>query len=614
MKHNLFFLFLLLPLVGNAQTNDLETRLGYLPQWQFHNELEMQNWPKLLAGEEIDPETLFLMTLPAVSTSRLGIYRERLEALYQSLDKKGFATKSRMAQAKMLQKILYKEYFKQYEYLSGLDQLFDKGGFNCLSSSTLTALVMEHFDIPYQLKEHDNVITIEVGGGPDAILMTTDEGLGYTPDNNLMEGMFVTFLENFGIVSEQERKLYDDEQLFAKHLMGQGDLSLRELVGLHYMSQVYLAFVAEERERAFSLMEKAFVFFPSGERVAYWMLNERMLIYKIENWGREGIIEDFRATTNMISIYSQTPEFSMDLFSVGYESILETVLYDRYQPEKAENYHRYLLENLANADIREQEDFIFTTKMALGHQKNHAYDEALPYILKANQKDPDFYAHKVLLLQNASARFMNDAKARQQNYETYLAATTHDSVKRELKVLYLSLALQELALQGNDASLAEALPILEGLYLLKPEVAELRYNYQNIVRVVVNEGKDGDAYLLHLLHLQDSLIILDKGEILAPMVRETILLNARNKFRKNQYSTGIIYINTFKEDIGKRFDIPDEEADPFISDAYWEYAAYYIRKVNYKKASAILEEARQYMVDDSLIDEKINKVLIPLGG
>ena len=61
MKHNFILLFLLIPLVGNAQSNSIETRLGYLPQWQFHNELEMQNWPKLLAGEEIDPETLFLM-------------------------------------------------------------------------------------------------------------------------------------------------------------------------------------------------------------------------------------------------------------------------------------------------------------------------------------------------------------------------------------------------------------------------------------------------------------------------------------------------------------------------------------------------------------------------
>ncbi|MFK7922444.1 MAG: hypothetical protein AB8H47_10835 [Bacteroidia bacterium] len=608
----------MLPLIGNAQTDDITTRLGYLPQWQFHNELEMQNWPKLLAGEEIDPETLFLMTLPAVSSSRLGIYRERLEALYQSLDKKGFASKSHMAQAKMLQKILYKDYFKQYEYLSGLDQLFDKGGFNCLTASTLSALVMEHFQVPYQLKEHDNVITIEIGSGSVIVSMATQEEtqgpLGYTPDNNLMESTFVAFLESLNIVSEQEQKLYDDKQLFHKHLMGQGNLSFRELVGLHYMSQVYLAFIAEKREIALSLMEKAFVFFPEGERVAYWILNERMGIYKIENWGREGIMEDFRTTTNMLSIYSEAPTLNMELFSLGYESILETVLYDKYQPQKAEDFHRYLLEDLPNEEIREQAEMMFTTKMALGHQKNQAYDAALPYILKANQNDPDFRAHKLLLLENARARFMNAPKARQENYKTYMAATPHDSVKRELRGLYLSLNLQEMAQQGDGADLENALSILEELYLLKPQIAELRYNYRNFVRVSVNKGEMGEAYMGHLLHLQDSLINLGKGDQLAPMLCETVLLNVRNKFRANELSLGVLYLNTFKADIGKRFDIPDEDFDPFVNDAYWEYAAYYIRKVNYKKARAVLEEARQYLTDDGFIDEQINKVLIPLGG
>ncbi|MEL7533029.1 MAG: hypothetical protein AAFN10_17060, partial [Bacteroidota bacterium] len=273
-----------------------------------------------------------------------------------------------------------------------------------------------------------------------------------------------------------------------------------------------------------------------------------------------------------------------------------------------------LLQDLADEALREQATYIYTTKMAFGHQNNQAYDKALPYVIAANQKDPDFRAHKVLLLENARARFMNDSKNRQENYKAYIAATTHDSVKRELKALFLSLEFQELVQRRNDDDFGLALRYLEDLYLLKPEIAELRYNYINLVRVIANESEAGATYMEHILAVQDSLIALDKGELLAPMVCETMLLSIRNKFRENELSLGLSYLNTFKEGIGTRFEIPEEEMDPFIGDAYWEYAAYYIRRVNYKKARAVLEEARQYLTDDGFIDEQIKNVLIPLGG
>ncbi len=573
----------------------------------------MQNWPKLMAGEEIAPTTLLLMTLPAASASRIGIYQDKLEALYQELEKKKFASKNRLAQAKMLQKLLYKNYFKQYEYLAGLDKLFDEGSFNCLTASTLTALVMERFQVPYQLKENDNIISIEIGEGEDQVLMSYEEGLGYTPDNGLMEGLFVNFLEKIIVISEQDRRLYDDKQLFNKHLMGQGALSLKELVGIHYFCQAYLAFAKEERQRATGLLEKAFVFFPSGERVAYWILEEKMLVYKTEKWGQAGIEQEFRAITNMLALYSKDPVLNMDLFSLGYESLLDAVLLDKYQPGKAQSYHEYLIQDLPSQEILNRANLIFNTKMAVSHQKNLAYDKAFPFVIEANRVDPDFRAHKVLLLENARARFMSAPNERKENYAAYAAATPHDSVKRELRVLMLSMDLSELAQKRNDDDFGKALSIMEELYLLKPEVVELRYNYRSLVRIYVNDG-DGDAYMGHLLHLQDSLMAHGKGDLLAPMLCETVLLNVRNKFRDNEHSVGTLYLNTFKEDIGKRFEVPDKDLDPFVGDAYWEYAAYYIRRVNYKKARAVLEEARQYMTDDGFIDEQIKNVLIPLGG
>ncbi|MEM6347637.1 MAG: hypothetical protein AAF927_27365 [Bacteroidota bacterium] len=614
MKHTIFLLFFCLPLAGNAQSEPIADKLGYLPQWQFHNELEMQNWPKLLAGAEIEPSTLLLMTLPAVSASRMGIYQDRLTALYQELDKKKFASKSRLAQAKMLRKLLYKDFFKQYEYLAGLDKLFDEGSFNCLTASTLTALVMEHYQIPYQLKENDNVISIEIGEGEDRILMANEDGLGYTPDNGLMEGLFVTFLEKIKVVKEQERRLYDDRQLFHKYLMGRGTISFKELVGIHYFCQGYLAFAKEERQRAIGLLEKAFVFFPEGKRIAYWILNDRMLLYKLGNWKGPTVTEDFLATTNMLSLFSQAPELNTELFALGYEAIMRTFLFDRYQPEKAEQFQDYLLENLHEADSKEQAKLFFPTQMGIAHHNNQAYDKSFPYIIEANQNDPNFRVHKVLLLENARARFMNDPQSSEQNYQTYLAATTNDSVKRELRVVYLSVVLQEIALQANIADLEKALGVVEELYLLNPQVADYSFNYRYMLVNYANEGNDMEAYWQHVLAIQDSLLAQNQGEVIGPMLCLTGLLNIRELFRNNQLSAGVEFLTQFQEAVGKRFDLPTSEFDVFVGDAYWEYAAYYIRLVNYKKARAVLEEARPYMSDEGFIDEQINTVLIPLGG
>ncbi|MEL6593956.1 MAG: hypothetical protein AAFQ68_27890, partial [Bacteroidota bacterium] len=439
------------------------------------------------------------------------------------------------------------------------------------------------------------------------VTMSWEGELGYTPDNSLLEGSFVVFLQKIGVVSEQETKLYSDRQLYNKYVMGQGDLSLKEVVGLNYMAQAMIAFSKEDREAALGNMEKAYVFFSSGERIAYWILNEKMVFFKLEDWGAEGILRDIVTTSNLMDLYCKEEALTMKSFTIGYQAYLEHLLRVNFEPEQAKEGHQYVLTHIRPAALKEKGERIFQTSMGIAYESQNDPLTAYPYVLKAYQLAPEMRVHKELMVRNAYSCISLAGSDGEEAYESFAAVVEKDSLKNALRVIYLTLEWQRIQ-RGprSDPEVFEQLyPITQELYFLTPDNPQVANGYHMMIGVKAIQAED-DSFMNELLSMQDSLEDGKGSRDFQEIVRMSILLRAAECFRKNRYECGEKWILAADNNIGKRFGPTNPYSDEYVYAAYWEYAAYYVRKANYTQARKILRTGIGYMTDPSPLQSKLD--------
>lgn len=152
----------------------------------------------------------------------------------------------------------HQEYLKRYEEYAPISDLFHSGSYNCLTGTILYALLLDHFQIPYQVIETNYHIFILAETEQGKILIEATDPINGLVTNALeIESRIREYKENFIPTTDLKRDYYQFTfELFRS-------VSLKELQGLLYYNKAVDAFNHQDLQKSAQSLKKAHAFYSS---------------------------------------------------------------------------------------------------------------------------------------------------------------------------------------------------------------------------------------------------------------------------------------------------------------------------------------------------------------
>ena len=197
----------------------------------------------------------YLETHSGVTTSS-----ENLISFVEKLDEKR-TLKSDAEFLRLIFTKVHSKFLKHYSDYVPFDELLTSGEYNCLTGTTLYALVLDHFTFDYKVIETNYHIFLLVNTKQGRVLIeATDPQSGFVDDEKIIEERINQYRQNKFVEASSNKSYYH----FTFDLYNEVDLN--ELTGLLYYNLAVSAFNQHQIEQSISLLEMATSYY-SSERI-----------------------------------------------------------------------------------------------------------------------------------------------------------------------------------------------------------------------------------------------------------------------------------------------------------------------------------------------------------
>ena len=188
--------FLIIPLLGNSQDT-----LVYFRELTFSSNEEKSAFKHFFNNREKDYFLLFSQAGKTPSSSSK-------EKFYTYLSKMGYekmADKKPDKRVKYIYEGVHKAFLSKYEANTLFSDIFVNGDYNCVSATALYCMAIDHFKIPYVIKQKPNhVYPVAYPETQQVIVETTNPMVGSFAFNDQFKSSYNEKLKKQKIISNHE--------------------------------------------------------------------------------------------------------------------------------------------------------------------------------------------------------------------------------------------------------------------------------------------------------------------------------------------------------------------------------------------------------------------------
>ena len=208
--------------------------------------LAYQNWAVMVS---------WFLPLDNVTPTERAAYTQNLQAHCRKLQLERKQKNEQQFLAYIFRKT-HKQFLTAYTHNSHFSQVFQTGKFDCVASTTLFALILEHLGYTYQIHETPLHVYLKVQTAQGEFLLeTTHAGKGFLSlpaDIQAMEQSYLTMLP----------KNVPPDFVPFNHT-----ITLKQLAGLQFYNQALAALQTENIAQGNALLRKAKMLYNDSERV-----------------------------------------------------------------------------------------------------------------------------------------------------------------------------------------------------------------------------------------------------------------------------------------------------------------------------------------------------------
>lgn len=248
-QFGIFFLLFAIPGVTFSQS--ATSKLVY------HSEVEKNSINSYLTHEQIDAFELQLIADPSLTHAAVAEHKAFFNDMVSYFKVKQEKAKD---QERFLSTVFYKvhrKYLKNYQPFTSFHSTLSTGDYDCLSGTTLYALLLKQLNIDFRIIEmnYHIYLKIKIEGGNEILIESTDPLNGFITNQDEIESRLAHFDE------ETDKPIASNAYKYSVQL--HEEIDLRSLSGLHYYNEAVESFNNQQLDRSVYLLEKARLFYYS---------------------------------------------------------------------------------------------------------------------------------------------------------------------------------------------------------------------------------------------------------------------------------------------------------------------------------------------------------------
>lgn len=194
--------------------------------------------------------------------------QSRLNKFYLYVNQLGLPNKSPKAFSKGLFKEVHSHFFVKYEDIASFGEIFEKGYYNCVSATALFAVILDHYSVPFQIKElPSHVYLVAYPGVHNILFEATNPNGFYVPDSKAKES-YVNDLLKLKLITQEYINKVGYPRAFEEMYYSQDNIDLVQLASFQYYNQALTLYQEEKAEEAIPYILKAYSLSPAT-RIEY---------------------------------------------------------------------------------------------------------------------------------------------------------------------------------------------------------------------------------------------------------------------------------------------------------------------------------------------------------
>ncbi|TAH24723.1 MAG: hypothetical protein EAZ07_09050 [Cytophagales bacterium] len=271
----------------------------------FNSNWEKKNFLALQNNQNPKPLNFFISYEKNVNEAIYKKYATILEKETQYWS--GRKIKNKLKYLKRIFEHVHLIYLKKYRTYTTFPQLFENNGYDCLTGTTLYALIFESLGFQYTIYETANHTYLIVKLGQETVLFESTDALsGFISDPEIIEETIQKYASQIapdfnniiGMIGQKKT-------VFAPYKTYSEKISIYQLAGLYYYNQGIVDYNLKNYKASIYTLEKAYTLYQS-KRILSLLIVSIQEMLKTENLPYSEI-KKYTAKTKFYS--SLNPEF-----------------------------------------------------------------------------------------------------------------------------------------------------------------------------------------------------------------------------------------------------------------------------------------------------------------
>jgi hypothetical protein len=378
-------LMLLLIIESFAVTTD---SLVYFNDLAFKNDTDKVAFVNFISKK--NETALLQLYLKSVEQKSLDSSKNIASIINKFVEKisKKNSNKNEEAKIKNLHDAVHENFLKTYKFNSRFSELFEIGTYDCITLTSLYAIILFKLDIPYQIMEDKNAIFILAYPQSKKIIIEKDFSENkYALFSEHFAGKYTKSLFYEGIIPQEEFEKGNTEKLFEKYYFKTEAITLFQLASLQINNIAMIAADERKKQEAFDGALKSY-FLDSSLR--YQVILKYHLINALgsNNYNDKFDVEKLVFLCRYNN--KKDKEINNQFIISEYKRLLNTVLINDADLNTLEKYHTLLIHNISETSLKQEIEFKYHLEIArIGLNKKNDKKSEIYHIKSAYNIKPE---------------------------------------------------------------------------------------------------------------------------------------------------------------------------------------------------------------------------------
>jgi tetratricopeptide (TPR) repeat protein len=375
----LLLLFVFLALPGWSTTIDSLVRWNEI---NFSSTFERTVLTSSLKKSEKDYLKLFLAN-SLTGEAEMKLFEQKINETIREIESSGALKKKNDKKVKQIYNMVHDRFLIKYQLENRFYEIIKTGDYNCVTATALYAIIFEKLSIPYTIKEEPTHVYLVAYPNTENILVeTTTPFSGLLAFDASFKANYVNTLRNQKIIGGTE-SLGSVDELFNKYYFGKENITLSQLVGIHYMNDGLFKRDHDDLAGAYEQLKKAYLYYPNTRSQYLLMV---FTAAQLENSDLDPLKR--AALIGQISRF-KSGGITTEMVKGEFHLISQTVLSKNNDKEMYRKCYEETLKYITDPEVANEISYIYNYESGRVFYNQGNYTRAKPFFSNALSLQPN---------------------------------------------------------------------------------------------------------------------------------------------------------------------------------------------------------------------------------